>query len=154
MLEVPKRLGITDYVVLPTNKLNPLLSGLVGTGAPVAISVDATRWSFYRGGIFTDKNSFTTNHAVTLMGFQRPVNGAMGYYLIKNSWGSSWGENGMIRVEMTEDEDNHCGWNHNSHDGLACDGDPDDSWVCGTSGVLYDSVYPTGLYYMETAASV
>mmetsp|Transcript_51865 Transcript_51865/g.157255 ORF Transcript_51865/g.157255 Transcript_51865/m.157255 type:complete len:413 (-) Transcript_51865:18-1256(-) len=147
-------LGIKGYKVLPSNKANPLMEALVKEGAPIVVSVDAGEWAFYMGGIFSDtangrSGSFTVNHAVVLTGFQTPGQGRPGYWTIKNSWGTYWGESGFIRLEMKQNEDAHCGWDYNTHDGLACDGDPDTAWVCGTCGVLYDSSYPTEPYIFQ-----
>lgn len=152
-------LRIGGYEVLPSNKLHPLMQALYESGGPIAVSVDATHWFMYSGGIFSDTSngktgSFTVNHAVTLMAYQTPQKDEdgkvqSGYWLIKNSWGSHWGENGFIRLEMKENEEEHCGVDKDTHKGLACDGDPDTAWVCGTCGVLYDSVYPTGLHLAQ-----
>lgn len=142
------RLGIAGYVVLPSNQKQPLLEALYQSGGAVAISAAASGWSFYMGGVFTMQD-WTVNHAVTLMGYKIQQGDEHGYYKIKNSWGPHWGEDGFIRVLMTLNEDTNCGMDHAAHDGLACDGDPDDTWVCGSSGVLYDSVYATGLYFRE-----
>jgi cathepsin L len=166
-------LGITDYVVVTSNKFTPLLQALAEGGGPVVLSVDASGWSAYMGGIYSDaeshdlfsdmfdlflmskqqepKGQFNVNHAVTLVGYQKPKNGNQGFYKIKNSWGDSWGEDGYIRLEMKPDEESHCGTDTNTHDGLACDGDPDTAWVCGTCGILYDNVYPTGLNVKASA---
>lgn len=151
------RVGITGYEVLPSNEFGPLKRGLVNAG-PIVASVDATNWAFYTSGIFSDTaggrpGDFTVNHAVTLMGFKEPTNGKRGYWLIKNSWGGSWGERGYIRLEMKENEEEHCGWDYRTKDGLACDGDPDTAWVCGTCGILYDSSYPTGVHLMPADSS-
>jgi cathepsin L len=151
--------GITGYEVLPSNKLHPLMQALYESGGAIAVSVDATHWSMYNGGIFSDtsgfrKGDFTVNHAVTLVAYKVPKKtglAQMGYWLIKNSWGTSWGEDGFIRLEMKENEAEHCGMDHKTHEGLACDGDPDEAWVCGTCGVLYDSVYPTGVHLVDPA---
>jgi len=166
--------GITGYEVLPSNKLHPLMQALYESGGAIAVSVDATHWSMYMGGIFSDtsgmrKGDFTVNHAVTLVAYKVPKKGnavpapssqssgfrseaQMGYWLIKNSWGTSWGEDGFIRLEMKENEAEHCGMDTKTHEGLACDGDPDEAWVCGTCGVLYDSVYPTGLHLVDPSS--
>merc|ERR1719291_1304638 len=154
--------GITGYEVLPSNKLHPLMQALYQTGGAIAVSVDATNWGMYDGGIYSDTDyggDFTVNHAVTLVAYQTPKREnkggrdelRMGYWLIKNSWGSSWGEDGFIRLEMKENEEQHCGMDKDTHKGLACDGDPDEAWVCGTCGVLYDSVYPTGVHLIDPA---
>merc|ERR1719282_704821 len=149
------KLGINGYKVLDANKLVPLKEALVSTGSPIVISVDASNWNFYTGGIYSDtqtgekKGDFTVNHAVTLMGYKEKDESSLGYWLIKNSWGRSFGEDGYIRIEMKENEETHCGWDNNTHVGLACDGDPPRDWVCGTCGILYDSSFPLEPYIMS-----
>mmetsp|Transcript_73739 Transcript_73739/g.203536 ORF Transcript_73739/g.203536 Transcript_73739/m.203536 type:complete len:413 (+) Transcript_73739:74-1312(+) len=145
------RIGMAGYTVLPSNRQQPLMEALVTTGGPVAVSVDATNWFMYAGGIYSDRafhnsGDFNVNHAVTLMAYKKPGKASQGWWLIKNSWGSFWGEDGHIRVEMRANEEEHCGWDYKTHEGLACDGDPDTAWVCGTCGILYDSVIPRGLF--------
>jgi len=58
---------------------------------PVSVTVDATNWSPYRSGVFSNCAS-GINHAVLLVG----VLG--GNWKIKNSWGTGWGESGFIRL--------------------------------------------------------
>lgn len=57
----------------------------------VSVAVDATNWSPYKSGVFSNCRT-SLNHGVTLVG----VNG--GNWVIKNSWGPSWGEKGFIRL--------------------------------------------------------
>jgi C1A family cysteine protease len=58
---------------------------------PVAVRVDASNWSPYKSGVFSNcaKN---INHAVFLVGSSESA------WTIKNSWGGVWGENGYIRL--------------------------------------------------------
>ncbi len=59
--------------------------------SPVSVTVDATNWSPYRSGVFTNCGA-SINHAVLAVGV---VGGA---WKIKNSWGTGWGESGYIRI--------------------------------------------------------
>lgn len=136
------KIFISGYWQLPMNKQAPLLHAVANMGA-VAVSVDASSWAFYSRGIFDGAlRDRTVNHAVTLFGYQKPVDGKDGFYLIKNSWGQNWGENGFIRLAMPEDDEKNCGMDLDTHVGIACDGDPDQDLVCGSSGILYDSALP------------
>ena len=61
------------------------------TGRPISVAVDATNWSPYKTGVFNNCKT-ALNHGVLLVGVTD------GYWLVKNSWGSGWGESGYIRV--------------------------------------------------------
>jgi cathepsin L len=63
------------------------------TSRPFGVSVDATNWSHYAGGVF-DNCKASLNHDVFLVGATDQ------YWKIKNSWGTSWGENGFIRLAV------------------------------------------------------
>ena len=62
------------------------------SGRPIAVAVDATNWSSYKSGAFNNCAA-NLNHAVLLVGID-----ANGVWKIKNSWGTSWGEKGYIRL--------------------------------------------------------
>ena len=55
-------------------------------------------FQYYFGGIYND--AITTkqpvDHAVLLVGIEKDSDGTE-YWIIKNSWGDSWGEDGYIR---------------------------------------------------------
>jgi len=138
---------IGDYVTLPENKGKPLMQALYQHG-PVAISVDASNWFMYSGGIFAgcDRDA-VINHAVVAEGFGKEKSGLDGndhqYFLIKNSWGADWGEAGYIKLENTAmAKDNHCGIDHKPEEGLGCKGGPSQVEVCGMCGMFYDSAFP------------
>jgi C1A family cysteine protease len=61
------------------------------TGRPVSVAVDAGRWSGYVSGIFNNCGQ-NVNHGVLLVG------ATDSYWIIKNSWGKRWGENGFMRL--------------------------------------------------------
>lgn len=55
-------------------------------------------FAFYGGGIFDDKKCGTdVDHAVTAVGYGTTEDGK-DYYIIRNSWGTDWGEDGYMRM--------------------------------------------------------
>lgn len=137
---------LTGWRTLPVNEEAALLTALVHKG-PVAVSVAAGNWSFYSSGIFDQcEQNTVVDHAVSLYGFAK--DGSTPYYLIRNSWGKTWGENGFLRLlrkDHSADTSEHkswCGIDNDPAKGVACDGDPSQVTVCGMCGVLYDSVIP------------
>jgi C1A family cysteine protease len=64
---------------------------------PVSIGVDATSWQSYTGGILTNCISQAVDHGVLAVGFDDEY--STPYWIIKNSWAASWGEEGYIRVK-------------------------------------------------------
>jgi C1A family cysteine protease len=58
---------------------------------PLSVAVDASVWSSYRSGVLSNCNK-NVNHGVLLIG------STDAYWRIKNSWGTSWGESGFIRL--------------------------------------------------------
>lgn len=66
----------------------------------VAIEADTRYFQSYSGGIL-DSSSCGTNldHAVEIIGYG--TENGIDYWNVRNSWGSSWGENGYVRIKRT-----------------------------------------------------
>ena len=56
--------------------------------------VDASNWMFYRSGIYAQCAFNSYNLAVLLVGMTD------NYWKVKNQWGTSWGEQGYIRLQI------------------------------------------------------
>jgi len=136
---------LTGYVKLPGNSAAALESALASVG-PVAVNV-AANWMSYGGGIFSggckEGSSCTLDHVVVAMGYEKPRDGNEGYWLIRNSWGTSWGEAGYIRLSRKFDETTFV--DRRPADGVACKPFPKAQNVTGESGVLLDMSYPIGV---------
>jgi hypothetical protein len=75
-----------------SNAKNAVASG------PVAVYVQANSGFMYYGGGIFDGVCGQYDHAVTVVGWGQ--SGSTEYWIIRNSWGSGWGESGHIRVKI------------------------------------------------------
>ena len=88
--------------VTPNNQV--YLREAVSIG-PVSIAIEADTKAFqlYKSGVLTsDACGTNLDHGVLIVGYGEE-NGVM-YWLVKNSWGTSWGDNGYIKIERSTSE--------------------------------------------------
>jgi len=100
---------VTSWTYTKQNDEADLKTKLASVG-PMAVAVDASYWQDYVSGVFTC-NSTTykaVNHGVVLVGYGTDAT-AGDYYIIKNSWGTGWGEQGYIRVARNKGVTAACG---------------------------------------------
>ncbi len=78
--------------------VDQIKSALVNYG-PVAVGIYVNNaFQAYGGGVFNNNDDKTINHAVVLVGWD-DTQGTGGVWLLRNSWGTSWGESGYMRIE-------------------------------------------------------
>ena len=69
---------------------------------PISIAIDASpfEFRFYKEGVIdvNPRNNSRLNHAVLLTGYEKYENGS--YWIIQNSWGEKWGDNGFVKVKI------------------------------------------------------
>ena len=95
-----------------------IMQDLVANG-PLTLSFEPhVTFSLYRSGVYTVDEDLTkkivnpewykVDHSMTLVGFgEENVNGKMvKYWLLLNSWGENWGENGFFRIVRGENDCN------------------------------------------------
>ena len=81
---------------LPT--VDQIKSAIVNYG-PVAAGIYVnSAFQAYGGGVFNNNDDKTINHAVLLVGWDDSL-GTSGAWILRNSWGTGWGESGYMRIE-------------------------------------------------------
>ncbi|XP_033981262.1 cathepsin S, ortholog 1 [Trematomus bernacchii] len=98
----------SDFHILPGGDEGALQAAVASEG-PVAVALNAMLKSFhlYRGGLYNvpNCNPKFINHAVLVVGYG--TDAGQDFWLVKNSWGTAWGEEGFIRI--ARNKNNLCG---------------------------------------------
>ncbi|CAA7028709.1 unnamed protein product [Microthlaspi erraticum] len=87
---------ISGFQTVPENNERALLEAV--SRQPVAVLINERSFMHYSGGVFDAPDcGISVSHAVTLVGYGTTKEGIK-YWLAKNSWGTTWGEKGYIRL--------------------------------------------------------
>ncbi|TKV91310.1 hypothetical protein SEVIR_9G087500v4 [Setaria viridis] len=77
---------------------------------PVSVAINGAdpAFRFYGGGVLSGACGTELNHAVTAVGYGTAGDGTR-YWVMKNSWGASWGEGGYVRIRRGDRGPGVCG---------------------------------------------
>ena len=84
---------------------------IVATVGPVSVAFEVVKdFMLYKRGIYASKECKKgpkdVNHAVLIVGYGQAPESGKPYWIVKNSWGPDWGEDGYFRIERGS---NMCG---------------------------------------------
>ncbi|KAF5204890.1 Senescence-specific cysteine protease sag39 [Thalictrum thalictroides] len=100
---------INGFEDVTANSESALLKAVANQPISVAIDASGSAFQFYSSGVFTGECGTDLDHGVTAVGYGTASDGTK-YWLVKNSWGAEWGEEGYIRMQRDIDaEEGLCG---------------------------------------------
>ena len=75
-----------------------LMSAIALQPVSVAIEADQMDFQLYKSGVLTSECGTTLDHGVLVVGYGSEGTETEDYYLVKNSWGTTWGDEGYIKL--------------------------------------------------------
>jgi len=100
---LPRPHKIESHATLPTGDIEAIKSAIYLYGSvSTAMAAGCGSIPGYSGGVYdsTECNNAMQDHAVSLVGYDDTVTHAQGsgVWIVRNSWGPSWGESGYMRI--------------------------------------------------------
>nr|CAR31335.1 pro-asclepain f [Gomphocarpus fruticosus subsp. fruticosus] len=103
-----KVVKISGYKRVPRNNGGQLQSAVAQQVVSVAVKCESKDFQFYDRGIFSGACGPILDHAVNIVGYGSK--GGANYWIMRNSWGTNWGENGYMRIQKNSKHyEGHCG---------------------------------------------
>ena len=87
---------ISEFVDIVKSSDNEMMQAIYKQPVSIAIEADQREFQLYKSGVFTGECGVQLDHGVLLVGYG--TEDSADYYLVKNSWSTSWGANGYIKL--------------------------------------------------------
>ena len=98
--EVVNGSKVVSYVDVK-NSTSALAEAVSKQPVSIAIEADKLSFQFYRSGVYKANCGTNLDHGVLLVGYG--TENGLDYWLVKNSWGPSWGDEGYIKILKEDD---------------------------------------------------
>jgi len=96
------KVTITNWQYATSNSDETTMQSNLVSWGPLSICVDAEPWQDYTGGVMMASDcSNSLDHCVQLVGYD--MTQSTPFWIVRNSWGLDWGENGYIRLQYGQD---------------------------------------------------
>ena len=93
--------NVSSWTAVPADSVSALQSAVAQQPVSVTIEADKLCFQMYSSGVLNNTKCGTSlDHAVAAVGYGNES--GQDYWLVRNSWGSSWGENGYIKIAAVD----------------------------------------------------
>jgi len=100
---------ISGFSDVPANNEAQLIAAVTQQPVSVAIEADQSGFQFYKSGVFSGPCGTSLDHGVLAVGYD--TGASTPYWIVKNSWGASWGLQGYILMAQGKGARGLCGIN-------------------------------------------
>ena len=100
---------VTSYTDVTADNVDQMKAAVAQQPTSVSIEADKFVFQMYSSGIFDSSKCGTTlDHATLVVGYGKEALTGKEYWIMKNSWASTWGEDGYMKL-LIEAGDGVCG---------------------------------------------
>lgn len=99
--------SVTGFKDVTSDNKEMMMSAVAKQPVSIAIEADSSIFQMYSGGILSGWCGTSLDHGVLLVGYG--TDGGKDYWKVKNSWGTSYGEKGYVRMTRGKGGAGECG---------------------------------------------
>merc|ERR1711964_176346 len=99
--------AVSGYKDVSQNSEQALMSALQQQPVSIAIEADKSVFQLYTSGVLSSTCGTSLDHGVLAVGYG--TENGTDYWLVKNSWGSSWGDEGYVKLLRGKGGSGECG---------------------------------------------
>ena len=101
---------VGTYATVPANSAAQLKAAIAQQPISVTVEADTAVFQQYVSGIVDSAACGTQlDHAITAVGYGTDSASGLDYYIVRNSWGAAWGDQGYIKIAAVENTVGICG---------------------------------------------